>query len=606
MDKNKMKIRCCKAATESEIKTVGSTMIRNWATLLSFEILYQTVVFFVVEPSIRFLFHRILGMAGQRYFSLQNIGTLFQHPLALLLGLAVLLFIGLVGYYEITALFLYSEKSWRQEDLGLWSLCKDAAVRTCGLLRPSRFPVFSILPILLVSFLSLHIWIPGLITGAVKSGPLFFALAILLFLLFHLGLFFYFFGLPVLLFEGKSFAASWKESRRLMKHNPLRLAGTLAAYLLLVYIILGLLTLIGIFLLAGGVHIFCMPENYRICFQQSFLVLQNIGGRISGVLGSAFLCAVCVAFYHRQRNDPRPISVRTSLPARRNVSRVAAILTAAAIFAVFCRLDIGSKIRRLYGSSAQIVAHRAGSAFAPENTVAALRQAIRAGVAMAEIDVQLLKDGTLIVLHDTNFKRTTGLDLELRDADYETVKQLDAGSFFSSAFAGEPIPTLEEMLRAAKGRIRLMLELKAGGYTAGLEEKTLRLIEEYGMKDQCVIASMNLDILERMNALAPELPTIYITALQPPEQYDQDLPNAYSVKSVSLSAEKVRKMHSWEKAVYAWTINSEETLQKILRYGVDGIITDNPVLAKSRLRGEPKILSADRITDFFFPQRGGS
>ena len=225
---------------------------------------------------------------------------------------------------------------------------------------------------------------------------------------------------------------------------------------------------------------------------------------------------------------------------------------------------------------------------------------------MAEIDVQLLKDGTLIVLHDTNFKRTTGLDLELRDADYETVKQLDAGSFFSSAFAGEPIPTLEEMLRAAKGRIRLMLELKAGGYTAGLEEKTLRLIEEYGMKDQCVIASMNLDILERMNALAPDLPTIYITALQPPEQYDQDIPNAYSVKSVSLSAEKVRKMHSWEKAVYAWTINSEETLQKILRYGVDGIITDNPVLAKSRLRGEPKILSADRITDFFFPQRGGS
>ena len=70
-----------------------------------------------------------------------------------------------------------------------------------------------------------------------------------------------------------------------------------------------------------------------------------------------------------------------------------------------------------------MIAHRAGAAFAPENTVAALNEAIEDGADMAEIDVQQLKDGTLVVLHDTNFKRTTGVDLNTWDTEYGQVKR---------------------------------------------------------------------------------------------------------------------------------------------------------------------------------------
>ena len=81
-----------------------------------------------------------------------------------------------------------------------------------------------------------------------------------------------------------------------------------------------------------------------------------------------------------------------------------------------------------------IIAHRAGAWFAPENTLAALEQTIRDGSVIAEIDVQQLSDGTLIVMHDSNFRRTAGVDRNVWDADYNEMTQYEVGS----AFSGKP------------------------------------------------------------------------------------------------------------------------------------------------------------------------
>ena len=127
------------------------------------------------------------------------------------------------------------------------------------------------------------------------------------------------------------------------------------------------------------------------------------------------------------------------------------------------------------------------------------------------IDVQQLGDGTLIVMHDTGFQRTAGVDLPVWDASYGDVERMDAGSSFADAFAGEPVPTLDRMLRAAKGRIRLMIELKSTGHETDLVEQTLDLIKRNGMERQCVVASMEMDLLERVKALDPEMETVYIS-----------------------------------------------------------------------------------------------
>lgn len=123
----------------------------------------------------------------------------------------------------------------------------------------------------------------------------------------------------------------------------------------------------------------------------------------------------------------------------------------------------------------------------------------------AEIDIQQARDGRLIVLHDTDFQRVAGLNQKVWETDYATVRTLDAGSHFSAEFAGagERIPTLDEMLVAAKGKIELMIELKAAGHETDLVPQTIERIQAAGIEEQCVIVSMDPDLLRQSKELAP-------------------------------------------------------------------------------------------------------
>ena len=221
------------------------------------------------------------------------------------------------------------------------------------------------------------------------------------------------------------------------------------------------------------------------------------------------------------------------------------------------------------------VAHRAGASRAPENTIAALELAILDGAPIAEVDIQQLKDGTLIVMHDSNFKRTTGVDKNVWDVDYQEMRMYEAGAYFAGNFEGERIPTLEELLQCAKGRICLMLELKYTGQEMELEESVLKLLQQYQMEYDCIIGSMNSGILERMKELDPELETVLITHNLTEEQYVLDYADSYSIEAKNLSAEMVERLHAQDKPVYAWTVNDKYTMQRAVNCGVDGIVTDD-------------------------------
>ena len=252
-------------------------------------------------------------------------------------------------------------------------------------------------------------------------------------------------------------------------------------------------------------------------------------------------------------------------------------------------------------SSVQIVAHRAGAGFAPENTAAALEESIRDGTDWAEIDVQQTKDGTLIIMHDSNFKRTAGLDQNVWDTDYETVQSLDAGSSFSPQFSGEPIPTLEDMLSRAQNRINLMIELKYTGHEDKLVEKTVSLIEKYHMEKQCMIVSMNLSLLKEVKQHTRRVKTGYVSALLVTDSYDLEYIDAYSVETTSLTFQMAADAHYQRKLIYAWTANSPKTMKKILSLQADGLITDNPLLARYYLEDSGENSLLDLLKEIFFP-----
>lgn len=518
---------------KSEIKIIGDIILQNRTVLFCFEIIYQTIYFVVVHPLFRILIQKH-----------------FNPPITVFVNFICFLFVSIYIYYHISVLFLYSEKSWKRENITFRSLCREAAVKTCALFRLKYLPVF---------------FVPSG-NALIVSFP------------------------------------SGKESSRLTRKNLLTVGGKLLGYTLLFYIFNVILFAIGTLLLTEGIRLFCDPESYRVQFQLCFLPLQSFWGRISAALLPVFLCSTVIVLYHKQKGDFRPEESRQVPIQKKHVFRI--VLLSILIFSFLFPVELQNRSRTFLRKkpSVRVVAHRAGAAFAPENTLAALRQAIKAGIMMAEIDVQQLKDGTLIIMHDMNFKRITGIDLNIRDADYEMVKKMDAGSFFSSEFAGERIPTLEEMLCAAKNKIQLMLELKAGGYKENIEEKTLQLVEKYDMKEQCVIASMDMDTLERVKELKPDIQTVYISANICAEQYSKTELDAYSMKADVIPKSLVKEMHRKKKPIFAWTVNSEAEMRKYLTYAIDGLITDNPILAEFCIRGGKEMIPVEKLTDFLFPR----
>lgn len=233
-----------------------------------------------------------------------------------------------------------------------------------------------------------------------------------------------------------------------------------------------------------------------------------------------------------------------------------------------------------------LVAHRAGAYFAPENTIAALEQAIRDGAPVAEIDVQELSDGTLIVMHDANFLRTAGIDSNVWDVDYDEFMSFEVGSSFSDAYIGERIPTLDEILQCADDRICLMIELKSTGHEEMLEVKVLDSLYRHGLAYSCIIGSQDENILKRIKQMDENVCTVFIAYDLAEEEYDMPWADSFSINLINLDSDMVDRIHGEGKVVYGWTANTHKAMQSVLSSGADGIVTDNVYEARQFLRDE--------------------
>ena len=148
-----------------------------------------------------------------------------------------------------------------------------------------------------------------------------------------------------------------------------------------------------------------------------------------------------------------------------------------------------------------VVGHRGASGRAPENTLASFEQAIAIGVDAIELDVHLSRDGHLVVIHDQNLARTTNGHGLVHEHSLAELRALDAGGWFDRAFAGERIPTFEEVLERIGTRVPLQVEIK--GRTEGVTEATIAALQARGQLETSMITSFHLDLLPRVRALAP-------------------------------------------------------------------------------------------------------
>ncbi len=226
-----------------------------------------------------------------------------------------------------------------------------------------------------------------------------------------------------------------------------------------------------------------------------------------------------------------------------------------------------------------IHAHRGVATEAPENTLGALRGAIAAGVDYLETDVQMSKDGVLVIAHDSDFSRLGGVARKVWELTYEEIRAIKLRLGNGSA-TSEVTPTLDALLSEAKGRIRLNLELKYyGDHQPGLAKKTVEAVRARGMLDQVVIQCLEYEPLLEVRELAPGLPIGYLLSFngREPARLKVDF---LSVEQNRADRRFITKAHQRDQQVYAWTVNKAEDMARLLDLGIDGLITDQSALAR--------------------------
>lgn len=221
-----------------------------------------------------------------------------------------------------------------------------------------------------------------------------------------------------------------------------------------------------------------------------------------------------------------------------------------------------------------ITAHRGSSFEAPENTMAAIRKAYENGATHVEIDVQLTRDGHVILAHDTTFKRTSDLDKRPDELTLEDIKKLDTGAWFSEAYTGEKIPTLQEVMDYAKDKLILNIEIKGSMYSPEIVSRVKALIDKNDFASRCVITSLNYEDLIVMESLDSKIKTGYImyVAIGDLNALNVDF---YSIEASQVSEALVDKAHRFGREVHVWTVNEIDDMETFIALGVDNIITDN-------------------------------
>lgn len=227
--------------------------------------------------------------------------------------------------------------------------------------------------------------------------------------------------------------------------------------------------------------------------------------------------------------------------------------------------------------------HRGASKVAPENTLAAFQRARELGADGVELDVMLCADGEVVVMHDFSVDRTTDGRGRVRDLTLAQIKCLDAGSWFGERFAGERVPTLQEVAQWAGYDMLLNIELKSLSVRSdGLEKRVVATIREFGFERRVILSSFNPLALVRVKRLAPELNTGLLYApdlpvflrrawLRPLAQPDALHPH-YEMVSDSY----LRWARGKGYRVNVWTPDQVTDLQRLIEQRVDGIITNRP------------------------------
>jgi glycerophosphoryl diester phosphodiesterase len=233
-----------------------------------------------------------------------------------------------------------------------------------------------------------------------------------------------------------------------------------------------------------------------------------------------------------------------------------------------------------------VVAHRGASAEAPENTLAAFELALAQGADGIEVDVHLSADRHPVVIHDFTLERTTDGAGPVNAHRVRELKRLDAGGWRDRRFRGQRLQTLPEILERFRDRARFWIDLRGGSALyPGIEERVVSMLEIYEVVDRTLVQSWDRQALECVRAFNREIRVGALVARSPLER-ELLRPGAVDAvcPSAHLCAEPLlREIREAGLQCYAWTVDEPAQADRLVEWGVTGIITSRPGALRARL-----------------------
>ena len=236
-------------------------------------------------------------------------------------------------------------------------------------------------------------------------------------------------------------------------------------------------------------------------------------------------------------------------------------------------------------------AHRGASGIMPENTLASFQKAAELGADGVELDIQLTKDGELVVIHDETVDRTTDGKGWVKDYTFEEIRKLNACNTFHDAGTFQ-IPTMKEVFELLKPTgLTINIELKTGIIDyPGIEEKIVALTHEEGFEDRVIYSSFNHYSIMKIQKLDPKAITAFLYSdgpLDMPEYGKEHHVNALHPALYNLRMpDFMKKCHEYRLDVNVWTVNTEEYAKLCIQAGVNAIITNYPDMVQKVIREE--------------------
>lgn len=248
----------------------------------------------------------------------------------------------------------------------------------------------------------------------------------------------------------------------------------------------------------------------------------------------------------------------------------------------------------------QRVAHRGGSALAPENTLAAFRNAMALPVDAIELDVHMSRDGHMIVFHDNTVDKRTDGQGNILDLDFDYLRGLNAAAHFPGGWPQpQQIPTLREVLNIAKGHVQVYIEIKTSkragvyGRYPNIVETVVNEVRATGMVDQVLVMSFDWSLLPHVKTLEPDLQTGTLVSDDTWDVHAQGALTTLIAQAQSLGCSWLNMdwklctedmpaiIHKHGLSIGLWTVNNQQDMRRFARAGVDSITSDRPDLFAS-------------------------